>query len=289
MLIDPSDLDPRPVVVKIGGALLDDATARGAFLDRLAAATAAGARFVVVHGGGAAVDRHLARIGATTERIDGIRVTPHSLMPEIAAILAGEVGTGLLSDLRRRGVPSIALRLGDDAGITTSILPVSFDPGAVGTVTGGRATLLASLVAARLLPVISSIGLLADGTPVNVNADDAAAGVAAALDAEALLLLTDVPGVLDADRTVIPSLDADAIERLIADGTISGGMIPKVRGALAAADAAGCPVVIGHWADPAVLAAPLAEETVATIVLPTSSTAPAPSIEVGDALLESRS
>ncbi len=289
MLIDPSDLDPRPIVVKIGGALLDDATARPAFLDRLAAATAAGARVVVVHGGGAAVDRHLGRIGATTERIDGIRVTPHELMPEIAAILAGEVGTGLLSDLRRRSVPSIALRLGDDAGITTSILPVPFDPGAVGTVTGGRATLLASLVASRLVPVISSIGLLADGSPVNVNADDAAAGVAAAIDAEALLLLTDVPGVLDADRTVIRFLDAGTIESLIEDGTISGGMIPKVRGALVAAEAAGCPVVIGHWADPAVLAAPLAEETTATIVRPATPASFTPSIEIGDALLESRS
>jgi len=289
MLIDPRDLDPRPVVIKIGGALLDDPDARRGFLDRLAAAALAGGRFLVVHGGGAAVDRHLDRIGAVTERIDGIRVTPHELMPEIAAILAGEVGTGLLADVRRRGVPGVALRLGDDPGITTSILPVPFDPGAVGTVTGGRATLLASLIASRLLPIISSIGLLVDGTPVNVNADDAAAGVAAAIDADALLLLTDVPGVLDADRSVIPRLDADAIESLIADGTISGGMIPKVRGAVAAATAAGCPVVIGHWADPAVLAAPLADETVATVILPTPPSAPAPSIEVGDALLESRS
>lgn len=291
MRVDPATLDPRPIVVKIGGALLDDPDARARFLDRLAFATGVGGRYVLVHGGGAAVDRHLARIGATTERIDGIRVTPHELMPEISAILAGEVGTGLLADLRRRGVPSLALRLGDDAGIETSILPAAFDPGAVGTVTGGRATLLAGLVDAGLLPVIASIGMLSDGTPVNVNADDAAAGVAGALDAEALLLLTDVAGVLDGDGAVVRSIDAATFERLVADGTIRGGMIPKVRGALSAAAACGRPVVIGHWADPAVLAAPLAAETTATIVHPPagSDSASAPSFEIGDAMQESRS
>ena len=292
-LLDPNELENRPVVVKIGGALLDDPTARGHFLDRLAFATGVGGRFVLVHGGGAAVDRHLARIGATTERIDGIRVTPHELMPEIAAILAGEVGTGLLADLRRRGVPSIALRLADDAGITTSLLPAAFDPGAVGTVTGGRATLLAGLVESGLLPVIASIGMLADGTAVNVNADDAAAGVAGALDAEALLLLTDVAGVLDGDGEVVRSIDDATFQRLVAAGTIRGGMIPKVRGALAAAATCGRPVVIGHWADPAVRAAPLAEDTVATIVHPPatagSNSNQAASIEIGDALQESGS
>ncbi len=283
-LVDPATLEPRPVVVKIGGALLDDPTARAGFLDRLALATGLGGRFVLVHGGGAAVDRHLARIGATTERIDGIRVTPHELMPEIAAILAGEIGTGLLADLRRRGIASTALRLGDDAGIETAILPTAFDPGAVGTVTGGRATLLAGLLASNLLPVIASIGMLPDGTAVNVNADDAAAGVAAALDAEALLLLTDVAGVLDRDGEVVRSIDEHALHALVAEGTIHGGMIPKVQGALAAATASGRPVVIGHWADPAVLATPLAGATVATVVHPSSSLA-SQSI---DALQESR-
>lgn len=292
-LVDPAALDPHPVVVKIGGALLDDPTARAGFLDRLALATGLGGRFVLVHGGGAAVDRHLARIGATTERIDGIRATPHDLMPEIAAVLAGEVGTGLLADLRRRGIASTALRLGDDAGIETALLPATFDPGAVGTVVGGRATLLAGLLASGLLPIIASIGMLPDGTPVNVNADDAAAGVAAALDAEALLLLTDVPGVLDADGEVVRSMDAVTFERLVADGIVRGGMIPKVRSAITAAAHAGRPVVIGHWADPAVLAAPLAAGTTATIVRPPASSATPVASETRDdatdALQESHS
>lgn len=264
--VDPSTLDPAPVVVKIGGALLDAPDARAAFLDRLALAAGAGASIVLVHGGGGSVDRHLARIGVATERIDGIRVTPPELMPEIAAILAGQVGTGLLADLRRRRVPSIALRLGDDASIETSRLSGPIDPGSVGTVVGGRATLVAGLLASGLVPVIASIGLLADGTPVNVNADDAAAGIARALEATALLLLTDVPGVLGADGRVIPQLDETIFTRLVDDGTITGGMIPKVRGALAAARHSGSPVVIGHWADPAVLSAPLAADTIATVV-----------------------
>lgn len=256
---------PRPVVVKVGGALLDDADARASFLDRVREAQEQGRELVLVHGGGAAVDRHLRRIGVETERIDGIRITPPSLMPEIAGVLAGDVGTMLVADLRRRGVTAVGLRLGDDPGIRTSLLDADFDPGAVGTVTGGRADLIATVLRTGATPVIASIGFLANGDPVNVNADDAAAGVAGALDAAALLLLTDVPGVLDARGETIPELDAGLIELLLAEGTIQGGMIPKVRSALATAEASGTPVVIAHWADPAVLLDPLLATTTTTI------------------------
>ncbi len=255
----------RPLVVKVGGALLDDERARGSFLDRVRAAQTQGHDLVLVHGGGAAVDRHLRRVGVETERIDGIRITPPATMPEIAGVLAGDVGTMLVADLRRRGVTAVGLRLGDDPGIRTERLKADFDPGAVGTVTGGRADLIKLVLGTGATPVVASIGFLADGSPVNVNADDAAAGVAGALDAAALLLLTDVPGVLDAGERTIPELDAGRIELLLAAGTIRGGMIPKVRSALATAEATGTPVVIAHWADPVVLLDPLLATTTTTI------------------------
>ncbi|MBM4115478.1 MAG: acetylglutamate kinase, partial [Phycisphaerae bacterium] len=91
------------------------------------------------------------------------------------------------------------------------------------------------------------------GDLLNVNADDAAAAVASILGAQGLVFLTDVPGVLDADRSLIPSLDAASIDRLITDGTITGGMIPKVRGALDTAASTGVAVTIAGWADPAAL------------------------------------
>ena len=262
----------RPMVVKVGGAILDDHLARIQFLSRVAAAHRA-RPMVLVHGGGAAVDRHLERIGVRTERIDGIRLTPPDLMPEIAGVLVGQVGTMLVADLRRRGVAAVGLRVGDDEGIIIAPLTADFDPGAVGTVAGGRAALLSSILAAGRTPVLASIGFLPDGDPVNINADDAAAGVAAALDAGALLMLTDVPGVLDARKRTIPELDAERMASLIEEGTIHGGMIPKVRSAIANANASGTPVVIAHWSDEDVLDDPFAARS-ATTIRPTTTGVP---------------
>jgi acetylglutamate kinase len=258
----------NPVVVKVGGALLDTPDARSVFLDRFAEAANAGTPLALVHGGGAAVDRHLDRLGVVTERRDGIRITPPELMPEIAAILVGQVSTGLLSELRARGTIASALRLADDEGIKVERLNRNFDPGAVGTVTGGHATLLRSLIASGRVPLIASIGMLEDGTILNINADDAASGVARSVGARALLLLTDVPGVLDANGSVIRTLDSKAIKQAIRDGVITGGMIPKVEAALSAAADARCPVVIGSWSDARVLSHPLAADTIATSILP---------------------
>ncbi|MHC4792716.1 MAG: acetylglutamate kinase [Planctomycetota bacterium] len=267
-----SDATPpvAPIVIKVGGALLDDPAARSDFLDRFAEAARIGTPLALVHGGGAAVDRHLDRIGVETERRDGIRLTPPTLMPEIAAVLSGQVGTSLLADLRRRHVAATAVRLADDEGIVVERLECGFDPGSVGTVTGGSSMLFDDLIATGRIPVIASIGMLSDGTPLNVNADDAASGIARVLGARALLLLTDVPGVLDEHGNVIRRLDFAAADRLIDEGVIAGGMIPKVRGAIDAAAQSGCPVVIGDWADPRVLADPLADTTVATVVPPPS-------------------
>ena len=108
-----------------------------------------------------------------------------------------------------------------------------------------------TLLAGGFLPVVSSIGLDDAGGFLNINADDAAAALAGIVGARGLVLLTDVAGVLDASGHVIPSLDRDAIERHIADGTIHGGMIAKVRGALEAAEQSGVPVTIASWKDPA--------------------------------------
>ena len=258
----------NPIVVKIGGALLDIPEARSDFLDRFAEAAHSGTPLVLVHGGGAAVDRHLDRLGIVSERRDGIRITPPEIMPEIATILVGQVSTQILSELRARRTIASALRLADDESITVQRLARHFDPGAVGTVTGGCATLLKSLITSGRIPVIASIGMLDDGTLLNVNADDAASGVARAVGARALLLLTDVPGVLDPNGQVMRTLDAQAIKEAIRKGVITGGMIPKVQAALSAAADAQCPVVIGSWSDTRVLSHPLDADTIATSILP---------------------
>jgi acetylglutamate kinase len=254
----------RILVVKVGGALLDDpeaASIHRATIEGLRAlerdARAHGGGLVVVHGGGVTVDRHLARLGITTERIDGIRVTPPEVVEEITGVLAGRVNTRLVGMLAAAGARPVGLSLGD-GGLCEArkATRYPFDPGAVGEIVGGDPSLVTTLVDGGFLPVVSSIGLDATGRMLNINADDAAAAIARIVSAHELVLLTDVPGVLDRSGSVLAELDRERIEALVADGTITGGMIAKVRGALDAAESAGVPVVIASWKDPASIRTP---------------------------------
>jgi acetylglutamate kinase len=227
---------------------------------------------VIVHGGGKAVDRQLDRLGLQTERREGIRITPPEVVEQVTAVLAGAMNTQLLGLLLSRGVSAVGLTLSDghlsSAQKTTRF---SFDPGRVGELTGGDGALVHHLLSGGFLPVLSSIAVCQAGGFLNVNADDAAAQLAGILRAQGLLLLTDVPGVKGADGRVIPELTADSAEALIADGTVTGGMIAKVRGAVDAAERAGVPVVIASWADPAALEALASGAAVGTRVTPGTS------------------
>lgn len=243
-----------PLVVKVGGALLDEPGANRPVIEALAAIArqASGdGGLVLVHGGGVLVDRQLTRLGIRTERIDGIRVTPPDVVEEIVGVLAGRVNTRLVGLLQACGAPSVGLSL-SDGGLCRcrKATHYPFDPGAVGEIVGGDATVVRALLDARLTPIVSSIGLDDTGAFLNVNADDAAAALAGVVGARELVLLTDVPGVLDASGRLLPRLDRDLIVRLIAEGTITGGMTAKVRGALAAAERTGVPVTIASWKDP---------------------------------------
>jgi acetylglutamate kinase len=253
-----------PLVVKVGGALLEAADADPAALAPTFAGLVAlhhahaakgGGGIVLVHGGGAQVDAMLARLGIETPRIEGIRVTTREAIDPIAGVLAGSAHLRFMGHLAAHGARAVGLSL-SDGGLCTCrhTTRFAFDAGEVGEITGGDGAVVDTLLAAGFLPVVNSIGLSAEGAPLNVNADEAACAIARVTGADALVLLTDVAGVLDASRSLIPALDADAIDALIADGTISGGMIPKVRNALAAAREAGCPATIASWRDPAAIA-----------------------------------
>lgn len=250
--------NPRPIVIKVGGSLLDDGSAVHGMLDLvIAAASEGGPGVVIVHGGGKAVDRQLDRSGLTSERREGIRITPPDQMDQIAGVLAGVINTELVGHFIARGVSAVGLGLSDGLCCRVQMARrYAFDPGRVGEVVGGDPRLLHHLLAGGFLPVMCSIGLDAEGGLLNVNADDAAAAVARLLGASTLLLLTDVPGVRGPDGTIVPSIDRATAEAWIADGTISGGMIVKVRGALEAAENAGSGVgrvVIASWSAPAAL------------------------------------
>ncbi|MDX2131416.1 MAG: acetylglutamate kinase [Planctomycetota bacterium] len=264
----------RVVVIKVGGTTLEDRRS-GPGLWRAIAALHAGRApdggVVLVHGGGKAVDRHLDRLGFTTERREGIRITPPEQVEEIAAVLAGRINKSLVGALARAGARGVGLCLGDGGAVPTrAARRYTFDPGRVGEVVDGRAetgNLLRHLLAGGFLPVLCSIGLDEAGEYLNVNADDAAAGVAAMLGAEALVLCTDVPGILDERGQVVPEVDGAGIDALIAGGVVTGGMVPKVRAARDAARRVGAPVVILSGNDPGALEAWASGGRVGTRVL----------------------
>lgn len=246
-----------PLVVKLGGALLDDAAAFGGVFDSLGALhRSLSGGLVIVHGGGKAVDRQLDRLGLVTERREGIRITPPEVVEQVTGVLAGAMNTQLLGLLLARGVPAVGLTLSDGflahAARTTRY---AFDPGCVGELSHGEGALVHHLLAGGYLPVLSSIGVDRAGGFLNINADDAAAQLAGILGARGLLLLTDVPGVRGASGGIEPTLTARQAEQLIAAGVVTGGMIAKVRGAVQAAERSGVPVVIASWSDPAALGA----------------------------------
>jgi len=226
---------------------------------------------VLVHGGGKAVDRHLERIGLSTQRREGIRITPADQIDEIVGVLAGRVNKSLVGSLNTVGARAVGLCLGDGGVVrTVKTTRFAFDPGRVGecdTAAHGSASLLRLLLRERYLPVIASIGLDDAGHFLNVNADDAGAGLAAALGASALVLLTDVRGVLDGSKRIVHELTPSRIEQLIASGEVSGGMIPKVRAAAAVVTESGVPVVILSGDDGS-LAEFLAGNIVGTRIVP---------------------
>ncbi len=244
----------RPLVVKIGGASLERQRNSASLWRALLAKheTHAGG-IVLVHGGGKMVDSLLDALGMKTERREGIRVTPPDQMEAIAGVLAGSVNKSLVGAINAAGAGgrsrAVGLCLGDGGAIwTRKTTRYSFDPGCVGEVIADgqahSAQLLRELLRLKYLPVVACIGIDEDGGLLNINGDDAAAGVARTLSAAALVLLTDVPGVKGADGRVIPELTPSAVESLIKEGVVSGGMIPKVRSAVETARHTGSPVVI---------------------------------------------
>lgn len=239
------DTGPGPLIIKIGGSTLEDRAATAALwpaLVKLHSTRAGGV--VLVHGGGKAVDRQLERMGFPSERREGLRITPEDQIDQVVAVLAGSVNKSLVGAIQAAGGRAVGLCLGD-GGLTRSIgkTGLSFDPGRVGEVSGGDGSLVRVLLAAGFLPVISSIGLDVAGRPLNINADDAAAGLVAITGASGLVLLTDVPGVMNAVGTVLHELTTARCDEMIESGEIRGGMIPKVRAAARIA-AAGVEVVI---------------------------------------------
>ena len=226
-------------VVKIGGNEID----RPEWLAACARALVRLDPVVVVHGGGQAVSALSRRLGLPVEQRGGLRVTPPGVAEVVEMVLGGPVNRQVVAELRAAGLDAVGLS-GVDGGLLTA-RPSGEDLGHVGEITAVRAALLESFLLAGLTPVIAPMAPGAEpGPPFNVNADDAAAAIAAALGALELLLVSDVPGV-QVDGAVRPALDAGDVETLIELGVAAGGMAAKLRAATAALRAGARAVRIG--------------------------------------------
>jgi acetylglutamate kinase len=227
----------RTVVIKLGGSALVDPELARTFAADVVLLRAVGIKPVVVHGGGPQIGAHLARLGKDSEFREGLRVTDAETLDVARMVLAGQVGRSIVSAVNQHQTVAVGLS-GEDAGLITA---VQRDPalGYVGDVVGVDRTILDTLLDRSFIPVISTIGADATGQAFNINADSAAIAVAESLDAEKLIYLTDVPGVLtdvDAPGSLISRLSVARARLLIAEGVIAGGMIPKVEATLAAVE-----------------------------------------------------
>lgn len=247
---------PAPIVIKIGGTAHEASTGAAPLWKAVAHLGSLPGGAIVVHGGKDAVDRQLALANKPIRRVEGLRVTPTDQIDHVEAALAGVVNGAIVRAINAQGAKAVGLTM-CDAGFAKAVRlrPGGADIGHVGEVISGDPRLIRTVIGAGYLPVIASIATGPDGEALNVNADDAAAAVAAMVGARSLVLLTGVAGVLDATGSVIPRIAGAEADAMIADGRIVDGMIPKIRAALAAARAAGCPVTIGGWASEAERAA----------------------------------
>lgn len=233
----------KTLVVKYGGAaMLDDALKDG-FARDVVMMKLVGINPVIVHGGGPQIGKWLAKIGKETSFVRGMRVTDAETMSVVEMVLGGMVNKEIVNRINRHGGKAVGLS-GQDGHLiraTKMQMPADADGadvdiGFVGEVERVHTAVVDALTRDDFIPVIAPIGVGADGRSYNINADLVAGNVAVALGAEKLLLLTDTPGLLDAVGTRIANLDLAAVQGLIDEGVIKGGMLPKVRCAVEAVE-----------------------------------------------------
>jgi acetylglutamate kinase len=224
------------IVVKFGGnAMVDDALVRS-FADDVVLLHSLGIRPVVVHGGGPQIGDVMERFGKQPEFLDGLRVTDAETLEIAAMVLVGKVNRQLVSSVNVHGPLAVGLS-GEDGGLIEAEIR---DPalGFVGDITQVNTLIIERLLAEDLIPVVSTIGAdLAAGQAYNINADTAAGAIAAELGAEKLIYLSDVPGLLrdvDDAASLVSAVADHEIQQMVADGVVSGGMIPKITACLEA-------------------------------------------------------
>jgi acetylglutamate kinase len=227
-------------VIKYGGNAMGDERTAETFARDIVILKTVGINPVVVHGGGPQIGAMLERLKIQSSFIDGLRVTDQAAVEIVEMVLSGSINKQIVTALNQAGGTAIGIS-GKDGNLIEaqqlkrtkkdpdSNIERVLDLGYVGEPTKINPEAIRNIMASGMIPVIAPIGMGANGETYNINADTAAGAIAAALQATKLMMLTDVPGILTKDKQLISAIDAREIDALLADGTITGGMIPKVE------------------------------------------------------------
>ena len=266
------------VVIKYGGNAMVDETLQQGFARDVVLLKLVGINPVVVHGGGPQIGDLLKRLGKSSEFVQGMRVTDRETMDVVEMVLGGLVNKQIVNLINRHGGSAVGLtgKDGDLIHARKLVLRNSgeeldaseiIDLGHVGEVESIDVSVVDMLVQGNFIPVIAPIGVGRDGRSYNINADLVAGKVAEVLKAEKLMLLTNTPGLLDHDGSLLTGLSADRVDQLVADGTIHGGMLPKIRCALEAVQqAVGAAHIIDGRVEHAVMLEIFTDEGVGTLI-----------------------
>jgi acetylglutamate kinase len=222
------------VVVKYGGSAMVDEKLKRSVIQDIAMLKYIGLKPVVVHGGGKEITGLLERLGKQSQFLDGLRVTDEETAKVAEMVLSGSIGKALVDELQQVGISSVGISGKDGRSLLCSkkLDEKGRDLGFVGQIDTVDTSLLETLLANNFVPVVSPVGVDAEGNTYNINADYAASAVAGALSAQKLIFLTDVEGILkdkDDPSSILRTLSEQEALGYIADGTIKGGMIPKVQ------------------------------------------------------------
>ena len=226
------------VVVKFGGNAMVDPDLSRTFAEDIVMLRSVGMKPVVVHGGGPQIGELLGRLGKETEFRDGLRVTDAETLDVARMVLVGKVGRDIVGQINVHGAYAVGMS-GEDGGLIEAEI-ANPDLGFVGDIVAVHPGIIQRLLAEDLIPVVSSIGSTSEGQALNINADTVAGALGGALGAEKVIYLTDVPGLLtDVDdlSTLVIETTIDELGHWMADGTIAGGMVPKVRSCIEAVEA----------------------------------------------------
>lgn len=247
----------KTIVIKYGGHAMTDDSLRASFAIDVVLLTFIGVRPVVVHGGGPQIATALGRLGIESKFVNGLRVTDDDTMEVVEMVLGGKLNREIVELVQQAGGRAVGLTGSDGAMLRVRPKRVEgTDLGRVGEIVKVDSGIIASVADAGFVPVVAPVGADAAGKTYNVNADEAAGALARALGAEKLMLLTDIDGVMDASGQLMSQLTIEETRKHIAEGTIQGGMIPKVECCI---DALSAGVSRAHIVDGRVLHAVLLE------------------------------